>query len=108
LYEVTGRQRLAQDVTEEWLDKHYPNIFKDVILTNSFTPWEIQKSHMCNVLGIDIIVDDSHQTCMNCLEHGIHPINYIGDPVYPWCHVGEYSEKNWKGVHDNIRLTCNQ
>lgn len=106
LYAVTGRQRLAQEATEDWLLEHYPHVFTDVILTDSFTPWEIKKSHVCLKLGCDIIIDDSYSTCMNCLEHGVHPINYIGDPVYPWCDMGEWAEKDWKGVFNNIKTNA--
>lgn len=105
LYAVTGRQRLATEVTEEWLQKYYPNVFRDVILTDSFTDYEIKKSQVCLKLGCSIIVDDSYTTCMDCLENGVHPIHFIGDPLYPWCEWGEWSEKDWLGVYNNVTST---
>lgn len=102
IYAVTGRQSLVRSGTQEWLYEHYPGIFKDVYLTNSFTPWEIDKSLICSKLRVSSIVDDNYDTCIQCLENGITPINYIGDPVYPWCNEGEYSEKTWKGVYSRL------
>tara|TARA_B110000858_G_scaffold115385_1_gene131875 strand:- start:1362 stop:2012 length:651 start_codon:yes stop_codon:yes gene_type:complete len=102
LYCVTGRQQLARDNTEEWIQKHYPGVFRDLILTNSFTTREIKKSSVCESLSLAIIIDDSYETCMECMEQGVHSIHFIGDPVYPWCQVNEYSEKTWKGVYENI------
>jgi len=102
LYCVTGRQSLAREKTEEWLQKHYPDVFRDLIFTNSFTPREIKKSSVCESLSIDMIVDDSYDTCMECMEQGVHPIHFIGDPVYPWCQMNEYAEKTWNGVYENI------
>ena len=103
LYCVTGRQNIARNQTEEWLQLHYPGVFRDLILTNSFTPREIKKSAVCESLSVDAIIDDSYDTCIECMEQGgVHPINFIGDPVYPWCEVNEHSEKTWKDVYENI------
>lgn len=102
LYCVTGRQNIAREQTEDWLNHHYPGLFKDLILTNSFTPREIKKSAVCDSLSLGMIIDDSYDTCMECMEHGVHSINFIGDPVYPWCKVNEHSEKTWNGVYENI------
>ena len=102
LYCVTGRQSLARDPTEEWIRTHYPGVFKDLILTNSFTPREVKKSTVCTGLSLGMIIDDSYDTCVECMEQGVHAINFIGDPVYTWCRVNEYSEKTWGGVYENI------
>lgn len=102
LYCVTGRQKLAREKTEEWLQEHYPDVFRDLILTNSFTHRETKKSTVCESLALDMIIDDSYDTCMECMEQGVHPINFIGNPVYPWCQVNEHSEKTWKGVYENV------
>ena len=116
LYCVTGRQSIARDTTEEWISTHYPGLFKDIIMTNSFTPLEIKKSSICDSLSLDLIIDDSYDTCVECVEQHVHAINFIGNPEYPWCHVNEYSESNWVGVYENIlantpgggpSLTCN-
>ena len=104
LYCVTGRQQLARNRTEDWIREHYPGVFRDLILTNSFTPREIKKSDVCESLKVDMIVDDSYFTCVDCMENGIHPINFIGDPVYPWCDVNEHSEQTWTDVYENILL----
>ena len=97
LYAVTGRQDVARDVTETWLNKHFPDIFDDVVFTNSFTPDEIPKSAICTTLDVDTIIDDSIDTCRECLKNGISAYNFIGydDEIYPWCHYGPLSVKKW-------------
>jgi len=102
LYCVTGRQSLARDVTEEWISEYFPNVFRDLILTNSYTPREVKKSEVCKSLAVDMIIDDIYETCMECIDDRIHPIHFIGDPVYPWCTPNEWSEKNWNTTYENI------
>lgn len=97
LYAVTGRQDVARGVTEGWLNKHFPDIFEDLILTNSYTPDEIPKSAICNNLDVELIIDDSIDTCRDCLKNGINAYNFIGcdDEIYPWCHYGPLSVRRW-------------
>ena len=37
MYIVTGRQDVAREQTERWVEMYFPQIFDDVILMNSFT-----------------------------------------------------------------------
>lgn len=95
LYAVTGRQECVRDATAHWLNTHYPGVFRDLVLTNSFTPKEISKADVCLALGIDIIIDDNYKTCTECFMNDIDVINYVGDPVYPWCYESGISIKSW-------------
>ena len=95
MYIVTGRQDTAREETEDWLDTFFPNIFDDVILTNSYTPHEVKKSDICRALNIGLIIDDNKGICDQCIEAGTNALNYIGEEVYPWCEESEISIKGW-------------
>jgi 5'(3')-deoxyribonucleotidase len=95
LYVVTGRQNVVRLATEEWLDQHYEGVFDDLILTNSFTRDEIFKSSVCLALNADLIIDDNFGICRDCEARGTDAINFIGDPVYPWCKENAIATKSW-------------
>ena len=95
MYIVTGRQDIVRETTELWIDRYFPGIFDDVILTNSFTENEIKKADICRALNIGLIIDDSLDTCNECIESGMDAINFIGEDVYPWCEESDISIRNW-------------
>ena len=100
LYVVTARQTCIQKQTEEWIEKWYPGIFTDVILTNGYTENEIKKVDVCKILNIGLIVDDNLWTCTECMDGGIKAVNFIGDPVYPWCYENNISIKSWRELYN--------
>jgi hypothetical protein len=81
--------------TENWLNQHFPGIFHDLVMTNSFTPREVPKSSVCRALGINVIIDDNYEICKDCFKNNIDVINFIGDPVYPWCEETDIAIKSW-------------
>lgn len=102
LYIVTGRQSIVRDQTEEWIDKYFPNMFDDVILTNSYTENEVEKHKLCLALNINTIIDDNFDTCVKCLDCEITPKHFIGSPVYPWCYVTNLSMLSWEHLNFDI------
>jgi hypothetical protein len=94
MYIVTGRQDAAREQTELWVDRNFPGIFDDVILTNSYTPMEVKKVDICRSLALDTIIDDSIDICNDCINNGIKAINFIGDgtEIYPWCWSPNFPE----------------
>lgn len=105
LYIVTGRQEVVREKTEEWVQRNFPGIFTDVILTNSFTPNEVRKSDVCEILSIDRIFDDSLRVCRECIDQGVAATNFIGDPVYPWCADNPIAIKSWQKFCDTLNET---
>jgi 5'(3')-deoxyribonucleotidase len=105
MYIVTGRQEFLRDKTEKWIQTHFPNVFNDIIFTNSYTPDEIRKADVCKALNADLVIDDLIETCKDCKELKIKSINYIGIPVYPWC-TPERSEifkaASWTDIYMHI------
>jgi 5'(3')-deoxyribonucleotidase len=99
VYIVTGRQDRVRQRTEEWIDRHFPYMINDVILTNSFTPNEVNKADICKSLAINAMIDDSYQVCTDCEMVHIKGINYVGgDEPYPWCHENPMAAHNWDEV----------
>ena len=98
IYIITGRQDRVRIKTEEWVDRYFPHTVNEVIITNSFTPHEVNKVDICKSLAINAMVDDSYQVCAECEGAHIKGINYIGDPVYPWCKETALSAHSWDEV----------
>jgi 5'(3')-deoxyribonucleotidase len=100
LYVVTGRQHVVRAQTEEWVSENFPGIFTDVILTNSYTPGEVKKVDVCQMLNIGLLIDDNLVACSECLDRNIVAINFVGDPMYPWCLPSSISMNSWKSAYD--------
>jgi len=100
---VTGRQEIVRDKTEKWVSDNFPGIFSDIVMTNSFTSSEVPKSNVCKMLNIGLIFDDSMDVCQDCMNEKIPAVNFIGDPVYPWCYESTISVKTWRLVCDTLR-----
>jgi hypothetical protein len=108
MYIVTGRQEYARSATEDWVDFHFPNMFDDIILTNSYTNREVCKSDICTCLNIGTIVDDNDMTCALTERVGvkaIHFAGYDGNNVYPWCYYDKKSVLSWPEAVDRINTT---
>jgi len=95
MYVVTGRQGVAREQTELWIERYFPGIFDDVILTNSFTEHEISKVDICRALSIGCIIDDSMDTCMDCQRAGVLAANFVGAETYPWCDESDIAIHGW-------------
>jgi 5'(3')-deoxyribonucleotidase len=103
LYIVTGRQEVVRDKTQLWIQENFPGIFEDVIMTNSFTSNEVSKAAACKILNIGLMIDDSIDVCQDCLYDKISAVNFVGDPVYPWCEESLISVRSWRLVCDTLR-----
>ena len=99
LFVVTGRQNVIREQTENWIEKWYPGIFEDVILTSQ----EVPKSDVCRNLNIGLLIDDNFTNCVECISVGTKAINFVGDPVYPWCFESEISKKSWEEVWMSLK-----
>ena len=100
MYVLTGRQDMAREETEAWIDTYFPGIFDDVILTNSYTPNEIHKADICRALNIGLIIDDNKSICDRCIENDVRALNFIGgeEEIYPWCEESDISIHGWANV----------
>jgi 5'(3')-deoxyribonucleotidase len=102
LFIVTGRQEVVRDKTQMWIQENFPGIFEDVIMTNSYTSIEIPKADVCKLLSIGLMIDDNFDVCRDCLDKNVAAVNFIGDPMYPWCEESIISVRSWKTVRDTL------
>lgn len=102
LYAMTGRQSEVREETERWLQCFFPDMFHDLVISNSYTYYEVPKALLCMSLNTPVLVDDNFHTCIECENHGLTPINFVGDPQYPWCVDSPMAAKNWEEVYKKI------
>lgn len=105
MYIVTGRQEYARSETEDWINFHFPNMFDDIILTNSYTNREVCKIDICTCLNIGTIIDDNDMTCGIADRYDVTPVHfcgYDGKHEYPWCRYGDLSVLSWPEAVDRI------
>ena len=98
IYIVTGRQSRVRDDTERWLGWNFPYQIHDLIMTNSYTHNEVPKEDICKSIGANLIIDDNYDTCVHCDACHIQAINYVGDPMYPWCKDSNLALASWKDL----------
>ena len=101
LYIVTGRQYYVRQRTENWINKHFPDIFDDILITNSFTEHEVSKVDIFKSLNIDTVIDDDSKVCIDSALSGIKPYNYTHYPEYPWYEKHEYADfslRRWEDL----------
>ena len=100
IYAVTGRQDPVREKTEDWLGLHFPGMFDDLVMTNSFTEHEVAKVDVCRALNLDTIIDDSELNCLSCAYGGMKAIHFVGTEgsMYPWCNCIESSVLGWDEV----------
>lgn len=102
IYIVTGRQNRVREKTEKWLDTFFPGGFEDLIMTNSYTINEVTKDDVCKSIGANMIIDDNLDICKQCDASHIRALNFIGDPIYPWCEENSFAIQSWNEISDYI------
>jgi 5'(3')-deoxyribonucleotidase len=79
---ATARPSVWNDSTVEWVNKQYPNIFKDVRLVPVWTGVKRQtKAEVCHEIGARYLIDDLPDNCEIAATAGIECLLF-GD--YPW------------------------
>ena len=98
IYAVSGRKQSARGQTEHLLDTYFPYMVDDLFLTNKYSTKNVSKISLYHCVGADIVISDSIDTCHMALYHNINAINFVGDPVYPWCDENPHSVRKWTDV----------
>ena len=101
IYIITGRDNGEYSnpyyMTKEWLAKF--NIYYDkLILTEAYKNYKHAKTEKCIENDIDIMIDDSVNICIDCIENGIQallmdtPYNQKTDipRLYNWAEIYRY------------------
>lgn len=77
LYLITARQTVFEEVTRKWVDKYFPNVFKEIVFTNHYpmdgTP-SYSKGEVCHKLGCKILIDDNPYNIQSLLDLGVNVI----------------------------------
>ena len=82
LFIITSRTDDLLAETKEWIDKHFKDLFAQIVLTNHYsqTGESRKKSDFCDSLQIDIFIDDSPEYAQECFD-GKRKV-FLFD--YPW------------------------
>ena len=74
LHIITARSEHMRERTEQWLTEHFPHTFTSIHFTNHHSPHPISKrskAEICNMLGINLFIDDSLNHTRLIAERGI-------------------------------------
>lgn len=84
---VTSRQNVIRDSTLDWIEKHYPGMFKEIQFGNHFALHgkSRSKSEICRSLGAQVLIDDNPRYALECAEAGIKVLLFNYNNSYPWC-----------------------
>ncbi|HUD03627.1 MAG TPA: hypothetical protein VMR51_02450 [Patescibacteria group bacterium] len=82
LYVVTARRHHIVDTSIDWINRHFPNVFKETHFVPIWVPDnKITKGDICKKIGADYLVDDLPRHCNIAAETGIKTVLF-GD--YAW------------------------
>ncbi|KAM7276232.1 hypothetical protein ACFE04_018098 [Oxalis oulophora] len=95
---VTSRQNAIKDHTIQWIENHYPGLFKEIHFGNHFAldGKSKPKSKICSQsllngpiydmsLGAKVLIDDNPRYALECAEIGIRVLLFYYENSYPWC-----------------------
>lgn len=73
LYIVTSRPRIIADITRDWLNKYFPEIFEKIYFSNqpAYGSFGSTKGEICHQTGADLFIDDQYKYCQECEKEGI-------------------------------------
>ena len=91
MYVVTWRKDKRHDVTKERVDHRFPDVFADIVFSNSLTASAIDKWTLCKRIGAEKHIDDYLIFAEEVTSSGIDvvlldkPRNHTYDPqVHTW------------------------
>lgn len=82
LFVVTSRQSVVEEQTKAWLNQHFPEMFKEIHVTNGFSlsGQKRLKKDVCKQVGASLLIDDCLEYALDCAAAGI-PVVMLD---YPW------------------------
>lgn len=82
---VTSRPKIIHDITKEWLNQHFSNIFNDIHFANESYDWGrvrgVSKREICQQTDARYLIDDSLLHIQEAVECGVNGLLF-GD--YSW------------------------
>lgn len=105
LFVITSRPSWLEKETVEWVEKYFPNKFKDIILTNQVSIKEEMrtKSEVGKELGISYLIDDHVEYLMDSYDNGIKIIAFD----MPWNRKTDLPDEvirisNWSEIKKHL------
>ena len=107
LFLISARPEQTRDAVNEWLDKHFPGLFKNIYLTGLYRGVGVRtqtKEGLALSLNLDIFIEDAIKQALKISEAGI-PVLLIDTPwnqgelpvnvtrVYSWEEIAERIKK---------------
>lgn len=99
---ITARNEHIRDASWEWVQRHFPGCFEEIICTGQFAtqqrldgvdqdnaiPKKVTKAEVCIRIGAKLLIDDSLENAMACAEY-VSPSGEVAPPVllfgdYQW------------------------
>lgn len=80
---VTARDTIQEEFTHTWLERHFSGLYREVHFTATYSLEGKSRSKLdvCQKIGVDYIIDDKLDTCMEMHQAGITAILFGN---YPW------------------------
>jgi inosine-uridine nucleoside N-ribohydrolase/uncharacterized HAD superfamily protein len=101
IYIISGRDNGEYEnpykLTEEWLEK-YNIVYDKLILTNAYNKQE--KAEECVKNNVDIMIEDSTNTCLHLIENGIK--TYTMNTRYNQNELPLNRVSRWKEIYEKI------
>jgi len=65
---VTARQHFLEETTRQWIAKHYPELFDDILFGNHYGTEgkKVPKSELCKTINAIALLDDSLHHALDC------------------------------------------
>lgn len=99
---ITARDGIIEEVTREWLDKHFPELFKEAHFTARFNleGKSLSKADIGKNAGAQYLIDDTLDNVIEASKTGVTALLF-GE--YPWNQIDELPEglirlKDWQEV----------
>lgn len=71
LHIISGRFPEGHDETKRWIQRNFPSKFKGIHFVDSYnSEIKVTKAHICDQLGIDIMIDDALDYVADCAING--------------------------------------
>ncbi len=70
LYIITSRSKMISKETKIWIEKYFPGAFKEIFFTDTWDKSCLNKDkdEVCNLLKVDIFIDDSLENALACFN----------------------------------------
>jgi 5'(3')-deoxyribonucleotidase len=90
---VTARHSSLAGLTRDWLHRHYPGVFAELICTNAhaFTGPKRTKKEICEEIGAQVFVDDSIIHTEACQSTHRTTLLFDRNQQYRWNHLAGVS-----------------